>query len=58
VAQTAILLAYAGLVFRVPLPTEASSWLTFAWVFVLGTAAGTVLGIAYSSVRDRLEESP
>jgi ABC-2 type transport system permease protein len=50
VAQTAILLAYAGLVFRVPLPTEASSWLTFAWVFVLGTAAGTVLGIAYSSV--------
>ena len=50
VAQTAILLAYAALVFRVPLPNTASSWLTFTWVFVLGTAAGTVLGIAYSSV--------
>ena len=49
-AQTALLLAYAALVFRVALPTEPSSWLTFAWVFVLGTAAGTVLGIAYSSV--------
>jgi ABC-2 type transport system permease protein len=50
IAQTAILLAYAALVYRVPLPTEPSRWLTFAWVFALGTAAGTVLGIAYSSV--------
>ena len=49
-AQTALLLASAALIFRVELPTEPSSWLTFAWVFVLGTAAGTVLGIAYSSV--------
>jgi ABC-2 type transport system permease protein len=34
----------------VELPTEPARWFTFAWVFVLGTAAGTVLGIAYSSV--------
>jgi ABC-2 type transport system permease protein len=58
VAQTAILLAYAGLVFRVPLPTAASSWLTFAWVFVLGTAAGTVLGIAFSSVPKSARSAP
>ncbi len=50
VAQTVLLLAFAALVYRVPLPTEPSNWLTFAWVFVLGTAAGTVLGIAFSSV--------
>jgi ABC-2 type transport system permease protein len=58
VAQTAILLAYAVLVFRVPLPTAASSWLTFAWVFVLGTAAGTVLGIAFSSVPKSARSAP
>jgi ABC-2 type transport system permease protein len=50
VAQTFLLLAYAALIYRVELPTEPSRWFTFAWVFVLGTAAGTVLGIAYSSV--------
>jgi ABC-2 type transport system permease protein len=50
VAQTVLLLAYAALTYRVELPTEPARWFTFAWVFVLGTAAGTVLGIAYSSV--------
>jgi ABC-2 type transport system permease protein len=58
VAQTAILLAYAVLVFRVALPTAASSWFTFAWVFVLGTAAGTVLGIAFSSVPKSARSAP
>jgi ABC-2 type transport system permease protein len=58
VAQTAILLAYAALVYQVPLPTEASSWFTFTWVFVLGTAAGTVLGIAFSSVPKSARSAP
>jgi ABC-2 type transport system permease protein len=58
VAQTAILLAYAVLVFQVPLPTAASSWFTFGWVFVLGTAAGTVLGIAFSSVPKSARSAP
>ena len=38
-------------------PCSASScrptsqrWVTFAWVFALGTAAGTVCGVAFSSV--------
>jgi ABC-2 type transport system permease protein len=48
--QLALLLTVARFVFGVPLPTTASAWLTFAWVFLLGVAGGTVLGIAYSSV--------
>ncbi len=48
--QTALLLGVAALVFDVPLPTEAGRWWTFTWVFVLGTAAGSVCGVAYSSV--------
>ncbi|MGH8823849.1 MAG: ABC transporter permease [Jiangellaceae bacterium] len=50
IAQSSLLLAVAALVFGVGLPTEPEAWLTFAWVFVLGAAAGTVLGIAFSSV--------
>ena len=49
-AQTAILLAVGALAFGLDLPSGAGLWLRFAWIFVLGTAAGTVLGIAYSSV--------
>ena len=48
--QTALLLAVAALAFDVPLPDDAGRWATFAWVFVLGTAAGAVCGVAYSSV--------
>lgn len=47
-AQIAVLLAVAVLAFGVELP-PADRWLTFAWVYVLGTAAGTILGIAFSS---------
>ena len=49
-AQTAILLASAAVLFDVPLPTSASTWTTFAWVFGLGTATGCVLGIGFSAV--------
>jgi len=48
--QIALLLAVAALAFGIDLPGDAGRWLTFAWVFVLGTAAGTVLGVAFSSV--------
>lgn len=50
VTQAAVLLAYAAGMFRVDLPTDPERWMTFAWVFVLGSAAGTVLGVAFSSV--------
>ena len=29
---------------------DGDGWATFAWVFVLGTAAGTLCGVAFSSV--------
>ena len=48
--QTALLLAVAALLLDVPMPDDGASWLTFAWVFALGSAAGTVLGVAFSSV--------
>jgi ABC-2 type transport system permease protein len=32
------------------LPGEASAWLTFAWVFILGVSASALLGIAASSL--------
>jgi ABC-2 type transport system permease protein len=47
--QTVFLLVVGALVFGLQLPA-GSLWLRFAWVFVLGTVAGTVMGIAYSSV--------
>ncbi|MEN5075689.1 ABC transporter permease [Isoptericola cucumis] len=50
VVQTALLLAVAALAFDVPLPADAGSWVTFAWVFVLGTATGTVCGVGFSSL--------
>ncbi|HET9656223.1 MAG TPA: ABC transporter permease [Kineosporiaceae bacterium] len=50
VVQAAVLLAVGTAVFGLSLPSDASVWLRFAWIFLLGTTAGTVLGIAYSSV--------
>jgi ABC-2 type transport system permease protein len=49
-AQTAILLAVGTGVFGLDLPSTAALWLRFAGIFLAGTAAGTVLGIAFSSV--------
>jgi ABC-2 type transport system permease protein len=48
--QTVLLLAVSTLAFGVTLPDTAARWATFAWVFVLGTAAGAVCGVAFSSV--------
>src|SRR5215217_6377170 len=50
-AQLALLLPVAHYGYDVPLPDEASTWLTFAWVALLGCLAGTVLGIAVSALR-------
>jgi ABC-2 type transport system permease protein len=48
--QAGLLIAFAALVLRVPLPTEPQNWLTFAWVFLLGITASALLGVAISSV--------
>jgi ABC-2 type transport system permease protein len=50
VAETVLLIAVGMLFYHLHLPTEPSRWWTFAWVFVLGTAACSLLGIAASSV--------
>lgn len=50
VAQTFVLLLLGTLLFGLDLPTSGALWLRFVWIFALGTSAGTVLGIAYSSV--------
>ncbi len=50
IAQFGLLLAIAGLVLGVDIPSEPSKWLNFLWIFVLGTASGSVLGIAFSVV--------
>lgn len=48
--QTALLLVVAATAFDVPMPSDTSRWATFAWVLVLGTAAGSVCGVAFSSL--------
>lgn len=48
--QTVLLLAFGVALFGLDLPGTGQQWLDFGWIFVLGTAAGTVLGIAYSSI--------
>jgi len=48
--QIAALIALGVVAYGVDLPTDAATWGTFAWVFLLGTAASTTLGIAMSSL--------
>jgi len=50
ILQIAILITLGIALYGVSLPTEASKWLTFTWVFLLGTGASTTLGIAMSSL--------
>lgn len=50
VVQTAILLLLGALLLDLELPATPQLWLRFAWIFVLGIAAGTTVGIAYSSL--------
>jgi ABC-2 type transport system permease protein len=50
ILQAAVVILVAGLVFGVPLPTDASHWLTFVWVFLLGVTTCAILGIALSAL--------
>jgi ABC-2 type transport system permease protein len=49
-AEVALMFAIAMPVFDVTLPTDAAAWVTFAWTFVLGVTACSLLGIALSSL--------
>jgi ABC-2 type transport system permease protein len=48
--QIALLLGLGVAFFNVTLPTAPTAWLNFGWLWLLGTAAGTVLGIATSRI--------
>lgn len=50
VMQVILLLLVARFGFNVELPTDASKWLTFVWVFLLGVMTSCVLGIALSAL--------
>lgn len=50
IVQIGILIALGATLYDVTLPTSVGPWLTFAWVFLLGTAASVTLGIATSSL--------
>ncbi|MGW3313630.1 ABC transporter permease [Streptomyces sp. NPDC001073] len=48
--ETAILLLVGTTLYDVDLPSSATKWLDFGWIFVLGLTACALLGIAISSV--------
>lgn len=48
--QAALLILVAKFAFGVDLPTEASAWLTFAWVFLFGVTTCAILGIGLSGL--------
>ena len=48
--QTVLLLLVARFALGIALPSTAAKWFTFGWVWVVGLAASTLLGIALSSV--------
>lgn len=48
-AQLALLLVFAVVVFGIALPDDPERWLRFAWLFLLGIVTMTLLGIALSA---------
>jgi ABC-2 type transport system permease protein len=50
VAEVVVLAAVGLIFYHLRLPTSAGAWWTFSWVFVLGIAACSLLGIAASSM--------
>jgi ABC-2 type transport system permease protein len=50
VAETVLLVAVGVAFYHLHLPARPAQWLTLAWVFLLGTAACAVCGIAISGV--------
>ncbi|MDG4826659.1 ABC transporter permease [Asanoa sp. WMMD1127] len=49
-AEVVLLVAIGVLLFDLDLPTSPARWLTFAWVFLLGTVACSLLGVAASAL--------
>ncbi|MGH3741147.1 MAG: ABC transporter permease [Micromonosporaceae bacterium] len=56
--EIALLLAVAAVFYGAPLPTNPGRWLTLAWVSLLGIAACTLCGIAFSSLPREGKRAP
>ena len=50
IAQVIVLLAFAKFAYDVPMPIDSEHWLRLVWVVAIGSATGTVLGIAISGL--------
>ncbi len=50
VIQLGLLLIVAVTFYDIPMPNDSDTWLRFGWLVLLGSASGTALGIAYSSI--------
>ena len=50
VLQFGLLLIFAKVVIGIDLPSDGARWLRLVWIFALGAAAGSLLGIAFSVV--------
>ncbi|MFJ8311913.1 MULTISPECIES: ABC transporter permease [unclassified Streptomyces] len=50
VAETGVLLLFGSTLFGLDLPSTATKWLDFSWIFVLGITGCALLGIAISSL--------
>ena len=50
VIQLGVMLGISALLLGVDLPSEGFKWVRLIWIFALGAAAGSALGIAYSIV--------
>lgn len=50
ILQLVLLLAFAAFVLQVELPSDPMLWLRFAWIFLLGVATMTLLGVALSAL--------
>jgi ABC-2 type transport system permease protein len=57
-AEIVVLLILGVALFHVHLPSSASRWFTFAWVFLLGIAAATLLGVAIGGLVPNGKSAP
>jgi len=56
--ETVIMLTFGVLLFDLHLPSDAARWFTLVYVFVLGSVACSMMGIAYSRVPRDGENAP
>lgn len=56
--ETVLLVGIGTAFFGLQMPTDAQHWAVFAWVFVLGTAAMALCGLAYTALIPSASAAP